>query len=350
MLNNNEPNFKLPGKLEKILAILVASYGTNNEPVLGKLIVNSQYRVEERTAYDPWDGGQYGHTIHFDVLPSVYHPLIGGLQKVADKLSKDINSIANCPGEFIEKVIIDPQEDPNLKNWREDSGLLLSRRLAVALPSGEDLSDIWIPGYLRIFLSHKAEYKQETAKFKEACLRFGFSCFVAHEDIEPNMEWQKVIEKALFSMEAMALLMTDKFHDSRWTDQEIGVAIGREIPIVPIGLGMDPYGFIGKYQALPGKNKAIQLLAEDLFNLLFSIASLNERAAEALIVRFENVKSYDEANRMMGYLEKINNAPPQIIDRLENSVKKNSQVRRAFEVEKRLPSLINRLKKRLDRD
>src|SRR5208283_1859713 len=74
--------------------------------------------------------------------------------------------------------------------------------------------------------------------------------FVAHEDIHPTTEWQNEIENALFSMDAFVALMTQEFHDSLWTDQEVGVAFGRGVPIIAVKLGRDPYGFIGKFQAL----------------------------------------------------------------------------------------------------
>ena len=84
---------------------------------------------------------------------------------------------------------------------------------------------------------------------------FGISCFVAHSDIEPTRTWQKEIEKALFSMDVLIALMTEDFSDSNWTDQEIGVAIGRNVLILPIRMGADPYGFIGKYQAISFKKE-----------------------------------------------------------------------------------------------
>src|SRR3989338_10334905 len=51
-------------------------------------------------------------------------------------------------------------------------------------------------------------------------------------------------------MEAFVALMTEDFHESDWTDQEVGCAFGRGVPIIAIKLGRDPYGFIGKFQAL----------------------------------------------------------------------------------------------------
>lgn len=72
------------------------------------------------------------------------------------------------------------------------------------------------------------------------------SSFVAYTDIKPTKEWQGEIENALHSMDALAAILMPGFKDSDWTDQEVGVAIGRGVPIIPIMRGLTPYGFIGK--------------------------------------------------------------------------------------------------------
>ena len=43
---------------------------------------------------------------------------------------------------------------------------------------------------------------------KSELARLGVSCFVAHEDIEPSTEWQEEIMAAVFSMHALAGLLT----------------------------------------------------------------------------------------------------------------------------------------------
>jgi len=210
-----------------------------------------------------------------------------------------------------------------------------------------ELDRIWTnPGFFRIFLSHKASYKVETAQLKNALLRFGVTCFVAHEDIEPTREWQTEIENALFSMEACIALLTTDFHNSDWTDQEIGVAMGRRVPIISVRLGTDTYGFIGKYQGIGGQTaSATPSLAEEIFKqLLTSFPSVQQRVAEALVSRFERADSFKHANELMGYLEVLTSASPEMIERLEKAPKSNTQVENATRVKNRLPGVIVRLR------
>jgi hypothetical protein len=51
-------------------------------------------------------------------------------------------------------------------------------------------------------------------------------------------------------MNALAALLTSDFHASNWTDQEIGIALGKGAPVISVRVSADPYGFIGKHQAI----------------------------------------------------------------------------------------------------
>ena len=246
--------------------------------------------------------------------------------------------------EYVHEVFLEIQDDPALKNWREDSGLLIRTSTVGAVSSADELARIWTPRYFRLFVGHKADYKTEAGQLKDALERFGVSCFVAHEDIEPTKEWQTEIEKALFSMDALLALMTDGFSNSNWTDQEIGVAIGRQVPIIPLRLGMDPYGFIGKYQALSGADKTAAVLAGDVYDLLWAKPVSKERIIASLVARFENAGSFREANDLMSYLERIHDAPPGLVERLEAAQQQNTQVAGAYAVRDRLPRLLRRLR------
>jgi TIR domain len=116
--------------------------------------------------------------------------------------------------------------------------------------SATAIARIWQGDGYRLFLSHKSEDKVEVGRLKKQFRKYGISAFVAHADIEPTQAWQNEIERALGSMDGLAALMTKNFHDSSWTDQEIGFALGRHVMVIAVNLGRNPYGFIGDMQAL----------------------------------------------------------------------------------------------------
>ena len=153
----------------------------------------------------------------------------------------------------------------------DDSDLIaLSRHLGYELTSSrlQVEPSFWEAGFSRVFVSHLATFRRFAGEVQQALQHHGMSAFVAHNDIEPTAEWQNEIELALATCDAMLVLLHPGFHDSDWTDQEIGYAMGRGIMIVAVRLGTDPYGFIGRFQALDGQNKSAEVLARELFHIL----------------------------------------------------------------------------------
>jgi hypothetical protein len=184
-----------------------------------------------------------------------------------------------------------------------------------------NISQIWgdEPSY-KIFISHKADDILLALKLKDNLKSFNVSCFVAHQDIIPSREWQIEIENALFSADGFIALLTKKFHESDWTDQEIGFASARKIPIIPINLGKNPYGFIGKFQGL-------KCDLDDEFGKIISVLlGKDSRMVDHFITLVENSKSFAQSNLLSTYLSKIERLDNTQIERLLDAIKFNSQV------------------------
>ncbi len=70
-------------------------------------------------------------------------------------------------------------------------------------------------------------------------------------------------------MEIMLAFVTDDLHESIWTNQEIGFALGRNIPIVSLKVeNKDPDGFIGKQQALKCDYENVEAAAPKIYLLI----------------------------------------------------------------------------------
>ena len=121
---------------------------------------------------------------------------------------------------------------------------------------------------MRVFVSHLSLEKQKATRLRDTLAPFGMSAFVAHEDIEPTLEWQVQIERALHSMELFVSMHTPGFKDSVWAQQEIGFAIARGVKIIAVRMGEDPKGFISKHQALSRGEKTAEKLASEIAVLL----------------------------------------------------------------------------------
>lgn len=179
-----------------------------------------------------------------------------------------------------------------------------------ASPKRADLSDskFWIPNHFRLFLTHLSFFKAQTSKLQKTLRNYGISGFVAHEDIEPTKEWLSEIEKALFSMNALAAILMPGFHESNWTDHEVGVAVGRDVLVIPLRRGLDPYGFIGKYQGLQVKDKTVGQVASAIFNVILANPKTKGIMLDCLVDQFLLSSSVDDSFRLLkliGITEKL---------------------------------------------
>ena len=103
------------------------------------------------------------------------------------------------------------------------------------------------------------------------------------------------------SMDALLALLTPDFHDSNWTDQEVGFARGAQVPVIPVKLGQYPYGFVGRYQAVQGQNRSGPELAEELLAIcLDRFDNTRSRMQTALVARFERAESFAQAKDLSG--------------------------------------------------
>lgn len=202
----------------------------------------------------------------------------------------------------------------------------------------------WTKGQMRLFVSHLAAHRAFAAELQEAFSHLGISAFVAHEDIEPTTEWQAQIETALGTCDALIALLHPKFHESRWTDQEIGFAMGRGVPVFSIRFGQDPYGFIGRFQAFNGNGKTGSALADELFTVYLTHKQTERIIASALIGLFEKSTSFATAKHLIGLLETLNYWETGFSGRISAAVEANSQIQGSWDVPERVLALVEKWK------
>lgn len=317
MVNPNS-SYDLPRKISQFLATLSKLYAQEGERELQEIIVNSQARVEDEWTYDNWNGGTAGHAVYLSVPESLYLKHLGSKEELQSRFCEDFNKLHNLQHEHFATVFLemDIQEDGD---WRQESGLLLTPGIA---PSKGLSERIWGDGF-RVFLSHKSEVKRETSELKEALSLFGVSAFVAHEDIIPSKPWQDEIVAALASMDAFVALLTKDFHESEWTDQEIGFAFARGVPIVSVRLGRDPYGFIGKFQGLAATWKTAP--AE-----IVKILIKQERMLHNYIAALRKCPSWADGNILGQVFDAIESLSEQQIDEMVAAYNDNHELRGSY--------------------
>ena len=204
------------------------------------------------------------------------------------------------------------------------------------LPAFKDsTTTFWKTGHFKLFISHLSSFKKKIGYLKTALEKYGISSFVAHEDIEPTKEWQEEIEKGLFSMDALCAVLMPGFKESNWTDQEVGVAVGRGVLVIPIRKDLDPYGFIGKYQGYQSLGKNIDQVAEGVFLIITKNPKTRNKIITCLIDLLLLSNNSTEALERISALKKIDDLPKERIIQLrarftENENLNKDEVIKAF--------------------
>ena len=318
-MSKKATNFELPKAIASYLAALSKFYAQEGNRQLQELIVNAQIRIQEEWSRDNWNGGTYGHALYLILPEPLFLSLVKLKNDIQTQIKKDLNNVHNVQNEFIEEVFLEMEASEN-HEWRKDSGLLLAGKRVV---TPDESKRIWREEGFRIFMSHKSEVKKETAKLKDRLRLFGISCFVAHEDIHPTKKWQDEIENALASMDGFVALMTANFHESDWTDQEVGFAFARGVPIIAVQLGKNPYGFIGKFQAL---SSTWPMAAEQIVKILIK----NDRMFSAYINELRKCPNWDSGNILAQALSGIEQLTDAQIDELVAAYNETSELRGSF--------------------
>ena len=190
----------------------------------------------------------------------------------------------------------------------------------------------WKPGYFRLFVSHISKRKDVAGALRKG---LGTSPHRRVRRARHHRTYGRLgedeIEDALATCDACAAILTDGSpEESDWCDQEVGVCFGRGVLVLAINDGLNPYGFIGKFQAFnPLKYKDNDSLWQAIYELLRDNHRSREAMAEALVHQFEHSGSFDAARSNM---DRLKGAPAEawpepLLARIEKAHEKNIQIR-----------------------
>jgi hypothetical protein len=318
----------LPSKIGSYFKRLELEYTRTDHTRLLDIISSARVEVIEEASYDNWNGGTFGHDVILYLPASVIGELGFEWQKqLGDTICEDLNKCAgSINNEHFNAVHLELADD-------SDPGYQRAVNLAQQPQLNPDTISFWVPGHLRLFISHRDAHKAAARELADALSAFGISAFVAHDTIEPMKTWQQEIEKGLETMEIMLAFVTDDFHDSVWTNQEIGYALGRGVPIIPVKFERkDPDGFIGRTQALKRyRLDNVGEAAPAIYKVLVENLGQKRRLQQALISAFTGSPNWDTARERFGRMDKaISNLSDDEVRQIETAYSSNEALHGAY--------------------
>ncbi len=227
-----------------------------------------------------------------------------------------------------------------------------------AAPTPQQTSDRpWGSHPVAVFLSHKWEDAAYVGQVKKILGdHYGIDAFVAHDDIEPSKKWREVIKAALASCHVLVAVMHDMFHESQWCDQEVGWALGRNVPVVTVrreGIKRGQDGFLEEHQDVTVSAKygtGEWFVAGKIFEVVLADPRTHSVGVKALAEAFVSSFSYDQTRLLWDLIERESHWDGEQLRRFEYAVATNRQVYEAVRNPdgKAIPDLVKGLVERLE--
>jgi len=185
---------------------------------------------------------------------------------------------------------------------------------------------LWGSG-LKLFVSHVTAALGDLMLLTEALKPYGIAPFLAHEAITPMKRWHDVLLDALGSMDALLSFHSNGFNQSDWCGQEVGFALGRSIPVVPVMARELPAGFLGAVQAIKWKAESNNRCVEAVLGSLLAHDGIGARMSEPIARNLKFAGSWDSASTQIALLERCAVLSPAAARNVELALLLNDQVR-----------------------
>jgi hypothetical protein len=133
-------------------------------------------------------------------------------------------------------------------------------------------------------------------------------------------------------MHVLAALITPEFHASPWTDQEVGWALGRGVLVLPVRLGVNPYGFTGKIQGISGDLEKPKTLAKSIFKTLLANQQTHGEMRRGFVTALCDSGSYIQSIMLRDYIPEIPDFTDEEKAAMREACEKNDQLSNAHKV------------------
>jgi len=188
---------------------------------------------------------------------------------------------------------------------------------------------------LKIFLSYVSADKKLVGNLKGKLQdTYKFEVFVAHDDIVHSTQFDKSILETLRRIDLFIPVLTNNFHNSCFTNQEIGFVLALNKTVLPLKVESNPQGFISNYQAMVMKD--IPETCNKIYSLLLTnidFAHLRDLAINSLVLALQNSNNFDETNILIKQLRSIPKFSGEQILGIQQACNTNQQVsNRAYQV------------------
>ena len=203
---------------------------------------------------------------------------------------------------------------------------------------------------MNTFISYAKDIQRTAGKIKEYLDKYGFNCFLAHENIPPQTLWPDEILRALERCDLFLPLLTTGFIESFYCQQETGFAHCSDVEILPVMISKAPMGMIADLQAVRFNKKKFDPSCWKIVEHVAKKDSLSRPVLDALIEWFGESGTYDIATeRAKKILNEFDYSPRQV-KAIRTYIKEKSQIYQTKEARDSIFKFMDRYSKFFDKD
>jgi len=179
------------------------------------------------------------------------------------------------------------------------------------------------------------------------CVRLGLGAVPLHR-LAPSEAWLAAIKPS--PVVHTASQTPPPREEVKWTDQEVGFALGKGAMVVPVRFGLDPYGFIGKVQGLRASLEQPSQVATLLADTLLNHPATHRFIRKGLVAAIGAAESYSNAIALSKTIATVKDFSDEEKAMIQHACRTNDQVINANGVVSRICSAIGLTEPRMVAD
>jgi len=149
--------------------------------------------------------------------------------------------------------------------------------------------------------------------------------FLFHDDLEVSAEWRQQILAHLDTSSALIAIVTENFANSIWANQEVGIAIGKGLSVIPLMFSGSSglKGFIEMYQGIPVSETNLEQGVRNVIPVIEKgLSSSNRRVYEQLAIVLSRLITRWQIYK--GHLPNVK-WTPEVLDAVRETLRKESE-------------------------
>ena len=182
-----------------------------------------------------------------------------------------------------------------------------------------------------VFLSYGKEDANAAAIVHEGLKNIGIDCFFAPVDLPIGQDFRIKLMEKIKSCTTFVVLISQNYHISVYTDQELGIALGLDKHIIPICLDETiPYGFLDSIQCICCSGASVSTQMEKLEEAILQYTGYEKTQVDFYIEHIRVSSSWEEAGFWAQKIQDNVHFSTSQVNKIADAVIRNDQVRNSW--------------------